>query len=69
MRFVSKLKHDLVVWFDYQVVYRLFYWRFDKKFRENPAMRKAFTDQMIGWGKQREQEVKQHRRDTIKPVK
>jgi hypothetical protein len=58
----------LIAWFDYQIVYRAFVWRFDKKFRENPAMRKAFTDQMIGWGIQREEEIKQQRLKNIKSV-
>lgn len=68
MRSWRKITKALTNWFDYQVVYRAFVWRFDKKFRENPAMRKAFTDQMIGWGIQHEAEVKEKRKQTIKLV-
>jgi hypothetical protein len=65
---LRKLKYDLIVWFDYQVVYRVFVWRFDKKFRENPAMRQAFADQLIGWGIQHEEQIKKQRSEQIKLV-
>lgn len=60
--------HNLVDWFDYQVIYRLFVWRFDKKFRENPNMRNAFANQLIGWGIQRDAEIKKQRSEQIKLV-
>lgn len=60
--------NKLVVWFDYQIVYRAFVWRFDKKFRENPKMRTAFAEQLICWGEQRDLKIKKQRSEQIKLV-
>lgn len=59
----------LVHWFDYQVVYRAFNWRFGKKFAENPAMRNAFCDYIMAWGEQHEANIDAKRRATLKLVR
>lgn len=65
---IARLGRKLVHWFDYKIVYPLFVWRFDKQFRENPKMRNAFANQLLGWGIQRDEEIKKQRAAQIKLV-